>query len=210
MFDSLGAGAARILVGSLAIVLSATALYSADIVLVEETWELQVTTTDSNSTAPQVATALSPNSNVDSVHAVFELNHQSVPNWAPGGMHLQLWEGETPMETRKHPSGKVMSSGQEVVTWKQTMKLNGEVLTFEVTDGSSETWNNFGGQGYLRTSVATTLANLNGYDPDVSVANSGVTYAGNRVAKLVLKQVRVVASNGQQHVDTTPRVAHEN
>ena len=181
-----------------------------DVVLVEETWELHVTTTDSNSTAPQVATAISPNANVDAVHAVFELNHQSVPSWAPGGMHLQLWEGETPLETRKHPNGKVMSDGAEVVTWTQRMWLDDGVLKFEVDDGTSSTWNTFGGQGYLRSTVETTLGNLNAYDPDVSVENSGVTYAGNRVSKLVLKQVRIVGTNGQEYVDTTARIAHEN
>ena len=195
---------------SVAVVLWSGAVFAADIVLVEETWELHVVSTDSNSTAQHVATALSPHGDVYVVHGVFELNHQSVPSWAPGGMHVQLWEGETPLETRKHPKGAVMSSGAEVVTWKQTMRLDGETLTFEVTDGTSETWGSFGGQGYLRSSTSTSLANLNGYDPDVSVNNSGVTYAGNRVSKLVLKQVRVVGSEGQQYVDTTERVAHEN
>ena len=210
MMDSLRTRVVCKSLGFLAVLLSASTAYSSDVVLVEETWELEVTTTDSNSTAPQVATAISPTGNDDSVHAVFELNHQSVPSWAPGGMHLQLWEGETPLETHKHPNGKVMSDGHEVITWTQRMWLDDNVLSFDVVNGDSETWGNFGGQGYLRTSVASSLANLNGYDPDVSVENSGVTYAGNRVSKLVLKQVRIVGSNGQQHVDTTPRVAHEN
>ena len=70
--------------------------------------------------------------------------------------------------------------------------------------------NLFGCRCYLLNAVDTTLSNLNGYDPDVSVANSGVTYAGNRVTKLVLTRVRVVLSNGQEYVNETDRVAHEN
>ena len=121
-----------------------------------------------------------------------------------------MWEGEVPLETRKHPNGSVMSGGAEVVTWKQTMSLSNGTLKFEVVNGDSDTWGKFGGQGYLRKTVDTALTTLNGYDPDLSVENSGVTYAGNRVTKLVLKQVRIVGSNGSEYVDTTERVAHEN
>jgi hypothetical protein len=67
---------------------------------------------------------------------------------------------------------------------------------FEVSDGSSQTWGAFGGEGYLRAAVATDLTDLGGYDPGVSVENSGVGFAGNRVASLVLKRVRLYTAVG--------------
>lgn len=187
-----------------------TAIAAPEIVLVEETWQLQVATTDSNSAAPQVATAFSPTGGVDGVHAIFELNHQSVPDFSPGGLHLQLWDGEDSLDTHSFPSDEVMSGGEEVVTWKQTMRLDGDTLTFSIDGGASNTWGSFGGQGHLTDSVNTSLHNLNGYSAAVSAQNSGVTYAGNRVTKLVLTKVRVVNATGQEYVDETDRVVHEN
>ena len=210
MLSSFCVRGARVFAGcSLVLMLVATA-HAGDVVLVEEHWELHVASTDSNSTAPQVATVFSPTGDVECVHAIFELNHKSVPDFSSGGLHLQLWEGEVPMETRHFSNEGVMSGGSEVVTWTQTMKLDGTTLLFSVDDGTSTTWNHFGGQGHLKTSTTTSLSNLNGYDPDVSVKHSGVTYAGNRVTKLVLKKVRIVGSNGQEYVDDTSRVVHEN
>ncbi len=48
-----------------------------------------------------------------------------------------------------------------------------------------------------------------GYDPGISAANSGVSFAGNRVQSLTLKKVRVLLSNGQQIEDATARVVHQ-
>ncbi len=201
----------RALVGCGAMLLLATsaAAEEATVVLVEEYWELHVDSTDSNSTAPQVATVFSPTGNVDGVHAVFEINHQSEPEFVAGGLHLQLWSGEYSLATGSHEDHKVMSSGSEVVKWKQTIKLEEGELTFSIDAGSSSTWNHFGGRGKLTTSTSTNLESLNGYDPDVSVEHSGVVYAGNRVGKLVLKKVRIVGEDGNDYVDSSPRVVHE-
>jgi len=49
------------------------------------------------------------------------------------------------------------------------------------------------------------LPNLNGYDPNASVQNSGVGFASNRVQSLVLKAVRLVTSTGEVLQDTTLR-----
>jgi len=86
----------------------------------------------------------------------------------------------------------------------------GDVLQFEIINGSSATWGNFGGQGYLRANVATNLADLNQYTPQLSVDNSGVGYAANRVHSLVLKKVRLVTATGQVFEDATARVVHGN
>ncbi|MBI2480844.1 MAG: hypothetical protein HYV60_20120 [Planctomycetia bacterium] len=58
------------------------------VVRIEEDWELVVASPDSNSTAPQVSCTISPLSHVDSIHAAFELNHQSQPEFSAGGLQL--------------------------------------------------------------------------------------------------------------------------
>ena len=181
---------------------------SVSVVRVEEDWELYVGEPDANSIGPQVSVTISPFSHLNGWHAVFELNHQSLPKFVAGGLQLQIWNGETPSESRKFPSANLFATPEEVVKWTQTMTVNGALLTFEVENGSSTTWGSFGGQGYLRHSTPAAVKNLNDYSPEVSVSNSGAGYAGNRVKLLVLRSVRYELSNGQIVEDTTVRVAH--
>jgi len=178
------------------------------VVAVEEDWELVVASADSNSAAPQVSCTISPLSHVNSLHAAFELNHQTQPDFVAGGLQLQIWNNEQPLSSRKFPSAAVLSADNEAVHWTQSLRLVDGILTFEIINGTSTTWGNFGGQGYLKASLTTDIENLNGYDPEVSVQNSGVAYAGNRVARLVLKRVRATLANGEVIEDTTERVVH--
>ena len=57
--------------------------------------------------------------------------------------------------------------------------------------------------------MPTTLENLNSYHPTVSVGNSGISYAANRVQSLVLKRVRVTTSEGEVLEDSTARPVHQ-
>lgn len=177
-----------------------------DVVRVEQDWKLVVTTPDVNSCGPQVSTVLSPVGHVQWRHMTFEINHQSVPNFVAGGMQLQTWWGEFPTGTHKFPNPAVMSTDNETVEWTQSMEIDSGNLEFEITGGTSTTWGNFGGQGYLKTTVPTYLDDLNAYSTNVSVDNSGVVFAANVVGTLVLKRVRTYTANGQMQEDANPRV----
>jgi len=179
------------------------------VVRVEEQWKLVVTTPDPDSSGPQVTTVISPVGNVAGIHAAFELNQQSLPEFTPGGLQLQVWNNELPLAYRQFPSPVVMATADEQVTWTQSLALADGKLTFEIRDGQSTSWGNFGGQGYLKATVYTQLENLNQYDPAVSVANSGVGYAANRVQSLVLTGVRLTLSTGEVLEDNTTRVVHQ-
>ena len=170
-------------------------------VRVEEDWELVVNSPDADSVAPQITCAISPTGRLNSIYATLELNHQSQPDFVPGGIQLLVWSGETPVSCHKHPNGAVLSNRGETVSWTQTMTLQGGNLVFEVTSGTSDTWGLFGGLGHLRASVASDLVNLNDYNPNVSVTNSGAGYAANRLQSLKLKAFRVVTSTGEVFED---------
>jgi len=178
------------------------------IVRVEEDWELVVGDADPGSDAPQVTCVISPNGSVDSYHATFVVNEQSLPVYESGGLQLQLWQGEIPLTDRRFPNGAVLSTDGEVIRWTQAVELNDGNLTFEIINGTSTTWGNFGGQGYLKSSIATDLTDLNAYDPSVSVEHSGVGYAANRVVWLALRRVRAYTDTGEEVEDTTLRVVH--
>ena len=178
------------------------------VVRVEEDWELVVDSPDPNSVAPQVTCVISPRGHVDSLYAAFVLNAQTLPGFIPGGLQLQVWDGKSPRSDRKFPAAAVLAQPGETIRWTQGMELDDGVLHFEITDGSSSTWGSFGGQGYLKAGVSTSLESLNHYSPDVSVANSGVSYAANRVISLKLKGFRVYLSTGDYYEDTTERVVY--
>ncbi len=178
------------------------------IVRVEEDWELVVGEPNPVNDAPQITSVISPFADVGSLYAAFEVNARSLPAFVPGGLQLQIWNGETVLSNRKFPSGAVLSHPGETVCWTQSIALSDGSLTFEITNGSSTTWGAFGGQGYLKAGVPTTLADLSAYDPNVSAQNSKIGFAENRVQSLVLKRVRKHTSTGEVIEDATRRVVH--
>jgi hypothetical protein len=201
----------RLLLVPLALIVSADFTLAQSwptIVRVEEDWELVVGAPDPDSAAPQVTCVISPLCHVGSLHAAFELNQQSLPAFDAGGLQLQVWNGEVPVSYRGFPNNSVMEQPSETVRWTQAMEVDNGTLTFEIVNGSSTTWGNFGGQGYLKVSISTTLTSLPAYRPSVSVNNSGVGYAANRVESLVLKRIRVHTSTGEVFEDTTERIVH--
>lgn len=178
------------------------------VVRVEETWELVIDDPDADTSGPQITCAISPAGNLYGRHCLFTLNHRSHPSFTAGGLQLQVWDGKSVVSSKKHPNQSLLATSGETIGWTMKMSLQNGNLIFDVDDGVSSTWGNFGTQGYLWDSVSSNLANLNAYDPAVTVANSGVGFAGNRVQSLVLKKVRLVLSSGEVLEDNTPRVVH--
>jgi hypothetical protein len=181
---------------------------SSRIVRIEEDWELVLGEPDAANVAPQVTTSISPSDDLNGYYAAFELNHQSQPDFSAGGLQLQLWSGETPLGKYKRPGSELLSTSGEVVTWTQSMSLGDDGLTFEILNGQSTTWGSFGGQGYMKAQVDGGPDDLNDYRPQVSVANSGVGFASNRVASLTLKRVRAFTADGQMVEDGTSRAVY--
>jgi hypothetical protein len=195
------------LAACLGVCAEAPAALAVDIVRVEEEWELKVATPDPGSDAPQITCVFSPIGDISSLYAVFEVNQRSLPSFSPGGMQLQLWYGDTPLVRTDAEATGVFHESDETVTWTQLLEVSGDQLRFAVVDGHSETWGDFGGDE-LKIDLPIGLANLNQYDPQVSVRHSAVGYASNRVKSLTLKRVRIVARTGETAEDTTVRVVH--
>jgi len=178
---------------------------SLDVVCVETDWKLVVENADPARNAPQVSCVMSPTGGLELPYMVFTLNHRGLPEFSPGGMQLQAWEGDVLLAVKEAPNTAMMQQPSETVEWTTRMILQNGVLTFEVVGGSSSTWGSFGGQGYLKASVSTSLTNLNGFDPAVSAGNSGVGYSANRVQSFAVKGTRAWTSTGEVLEDTTLR-----
>lgn len=178
------------------------------VVRVEEDWKMVLDVPDPVTVAPQVTCVISPAANLDSLYAAFTLNHRGLPDFIPGGLQLQVWNNEMPLVVRDSPDVSVLSYDGETITWTQAMELNDGSLTFKIVNGHSATWGEFGDQGNLKVSVNSSLTNLNNYNPTVSVKNSGIGFAANRVYSLVLLRVRLITSTGAVIEDNTERVVH--
>jgi hypothetical protein len=179
------------------------------IVRVEEDWQMVLGDPEPESVAPQVTCVISPVANVNSMYTALTINNRGLPEFAPGGLQLQVWNNETPLQTKNFSNTHVLSHAGETVRWTNTMELKDGLLTFEIVNGHSATWGEFGNQGSLKAVVNSTLSNLNGYSPSVSVENSSIGFASNRVQSLVLLRVRQISSTGVITEDTTPRIVHQ-
>jgi hypothetical protein len=181
-----------------------------NIVRVEEDWELVVGQPDANVCGPQIATTMSPFNDINSTYFTSEINHRSAPYWTAGGLTIHQWNGEQRIQSFDRADRAVMNTASEVVTWTQYMYLeNGNRLVFEVQNGASTTWGPFGYSGLFKVKANWNQTHINGYNPALSIAQSGVTFAGNRVQSLKIKEIRLTLDDGTTFTDNTEHVAHQ-
>ncbi len=173
------------------------------VISVEEHWELHISQPDQDMSAPQTTMVMSPSGDLDSAYFLLTLNHSTVPDYRPGGMQVQLWDGSNLVDNHVADEGEALSHNDETVSWVQRMSLEDGTLTFQVLGGSSETWGSFGGAD-LTLSTATSLTGLNSYLPAVSLTESEVGYAENRVVSLVLTKLVWVTEDGVVHEQNAP------
>jgi hypothetical protein len=190
--------------GALAVVASwCGPTFAIDIVAIEEHWEVEVGEPDPESSGPQVCMVMSPTGSLDGDYFVFTLNLQSDPEYVPGGLQVQQWCGDNILDSRASKSG-TLHHDNEVVRWVQRTELHGGVITFEVLAGASESWGDFGDTGALKFTIASSLTTLNGYRPAISLTESGVSFAGNRVRSLVLTKIRWFDAEGNAYELNAP------
>ncbi len=180
------------------------AAYAIEIVSIEEHWSLSVGQPDAASSSPQVSMVMSPTGHLESSYFVFTLNHHSDPEWIPGGLQVQFWNGSEIVDSKVGPQEATLNHAEEVVTWVQRTSVADGNLTFEIASGQSDTWGAFGGAGHLKFTVDTNLTSLNGYRPAISLEESGVCFAGNRVKSLTLTKLRWTDAEGHVYEMAAP------
>jgi hypothetical protein len=173
------------------------------VVSVEEHWELRVSEPDSDRSAPQTTMVMSPTADINGVHFLVTLNHSAVPGYAAGGIQVQQWNGDSFVDAKTADDHSALHHSEETVTWVQRISLKDEHLKFQVRDGSSLTWGSFGGDG-LSFNTPTTLTALNSYRPGVSLTESQVNYAENRVVSLTLTKLVWETEDGEVHEQSAP------
>jgi hypothetical protein len=180
------------------------ASYAFEIVAIEEHWELSLGQPDNDSSAPQVSMVMSPTGHLSGQYFVFTINHHSVPDWIPGGLQVQYWNGEDTVESKVGPQEGTLHHAEEIITWVQRTELSDGQLNFQIKSGTSDSWGAFGDAGHLKFGVETDLTNLNGYRPGLSIEGSGVSFGGNRVRHLTLTKLRWFDADGQVYELNAP------
>lgn len=173
------------------------------VVLIEEHWELKISQPESERSAPQTTMVMSPTGNLDGVHFLLTLNHSTVPEYSAGGVQVQAWDGEELLDSHATHEGMALEQADETINWVQRISIQDGRLKFRVLGGTSQSWGAFGGDS-LSFSQPTALTALNSYRPGVSITESQVGYAENRVALLVLKKLVWVTEDGVVHEQNAP------
>jgi hypothetical protein len=178
----------------------------ADTTAVEEDWQLDLSVPNIERSSPQLNCFMSPTGDAQSYYTVFLINQHGSEG---GGLELQLWNGSTLLSSSSFASSSLSSQGERI-QWTSRMELsNSGVLTVQILSGTSTTWGKFGGKTDLIVSAQTPLNNLNGYSSSFTTESSGVEYGHGRVSKLILRKVRLYASNKKSTEQVLERVVHE-
>jgi hypothetical protein len=189
---------------------SAAEVKAQTIVRVEEDWRIEIDNPAANINLPQLTNVMAPKNNIDGAHCVFELNYRTLPEYRAGSMQLQCWFGEDSVNYRNSPRLELLSHANEIITYTMRMDVGGGSANFEVRDGNSTSWGDFGGNGLLKSSIETGVADLANYSPETSRQFARIGFGSNRVKKFAITQVRYYAAGGVLvSTDTTERVVHQ-
>lgn len=184
--------------GIIAALATSSSALAADVVWIEEHWQLTIGEPDAESSAPQISMMMSPYGDLDHDFFLFSLNHQSHPDFRSGGLQVQHWNSDGEVSHSSDKEG-CLHHANETISWVQRLSIHEGDVTYEILDGHSQSWGQFGDTGQLRKTFESSLHNLNDYDPGLSITESGVNYAGNRVSSLVLTRLRWGTAQGNVH-----------
>jgi hypothetical protein len=176
------------------------------VVRIEQDWELIVNEPDDDTASPQVATQMNLDASGESF-AIFAINFQQVPSFWPGGMEIQLWDGEEVIDVDAFAAYE-LSQINESIRWTQVLEIKDGKIRFYVKDGNSESFGSFGGTSFA-VDRPTNLANLDQFQVEDTLKNSGVLLGANRVNRLVLKETRFFDDQNQSKKDDVEKVLVE-
>lgn len=200
-------GATALAVAAL-LTLSTNAQAEQPITRIEEDWCIIVGAPSPEDQTPQLTCVMSSGHDLNAPHAVLEINHSTLPYYIAGGLQIQSWQGEHSLGYARFRETGRLHKVNEHIDFKMTMEVSNGVLKFEVLDGTSETWSVFGGQGYLKQVLSTSVNDLSQYSPSVSLRHSHIGFASHRVQSFVLKEVRYYSGTDLVRTESEDRVLH--
>lgn len=165
---------------------------------IEEDWELVVGEPSPEIDAPQITTSMIPFSTAPGLNLQVNLNHALKPDFNAGGIQVRVVQEDEMLGQIHRHAGEKLSQINETVRWTKAVQRVPNGYSFGVSTGTGDAWGTFGGNEYFLV-IPDSLAagGLDHYDYQLSLDNSTVAYAGNRVQSLKLMRIRIFYSNGQ-------------
>jgi len=185
-------------------------LSGVDIIQIEQDWMLDIADPDPVADCPQIVTVFGAADPRYYTHAVFELNHGTQPEYAQGGMQLQVWRGDVLRGYQWQRAPAELNAAIERLTYTTVMELGDGRQKLYVKDGHSITWGDFGDTGAesLRIELTSGRQNYNDWDRSSSIQHSRVAYGANRVNKYVRTAIRYYTAEGLHYTDTSDDYVH--
>lgn len=171
---------------------------------VEEDWEIQIGIPDADAVLPEIVTVLTPSSGLTGDYFVLELNHSTLPQFFTGGLQLQRWRNDDVVAYRHGPTVQSIHRDNDVIRFTSVLEIANGQLSMTVLNGTARSWGSFGGPE-MKLSTSTSLTDLRGYSPDVSVALSKVSFGTGRVKSFRLLSTRYYADGNLLVEDTQVR-----
>lgn len=171
---------------------------------IEEDWELVVTDPSLIEYGPQITTIMAPEPNPARTLMVFNLNFCEEP-FRPGGLQVDCWYDDLLIADRISDRYGILYTKNETIRWTQSLRVEQNVLTYKIANGTSTTWGSFGEGNNLRLSVTTHVNSLDSYDSAFSLNRSIVGWQANRVQHLRLLAVRYYDGDTLLATEDTPR-----
>lgn len=195
--------AAQLAFCGFAALVAAPAWSQSHILTIEEHWELHIAEPDVATSAPQTTMVMSPNGSLGGDYFLFTINHETAPDYIPGGMQVQHWIGDEIVECAHSNEYGTLATDGETVRWVQRISLDSGTLKFEIENGISDTWGQFLGDD-LELSTSSSLSDLNAYKAAISLNESQVGFSENRVESLTLTKIRWLTDDGAWHEYNAP------
>ena len=173
---------------------------------VEEDWQLVIQSTDVPSAGPQITTTMCPGPLQDHPDVNFNLNYRGGPQFLPGGLQIEVFDGQDVLTTTASRNEPLATDG-ETITWTQRLYLSAGTVSYQVQSGKSTTWGNFG-TNELSVAFTSSLTDLTGYSPEISISKSGVGWQSNHVTSMQLIQARYYSGDTLIKTDSTARAVH--
>ena len=174
---------------------------------IEEDWYVKIGTPDPDSDSPQITSVIAPSWTLAGKYVVFDMNCATQPGFVSGGVQLQLWQDDAIIQSRSNANWDSLHIVNEEIRYTSAMSVVDGKMVFEILNGTSETWGNFG-TGELKLEVDSWRPHLNQYSTDFTVYNSRIGFASHRVRRFTLERVRYFTAHGLRTTDDTPRVLH--
>jgi hypothetical protein len=178
---------------------------SNDVMVVEQDWSLTLNETADIKSSPQFVTAspLGPDRCF-----MITWNYHDFPNFVSGGVQMQAWDQDyvvTVNEISEYP----LYVDHDTVTWTQVISISQQDCRLRITGINTQAWGT-NINSSLMTFTGAGLANLNNFDSQSCVDESGIQYGHNRVNWFGVTEVRTYSDSGKLlSRDSTPKVVYQ-